>query len=151
LSHSSSSIFVMGFFEIGSQELFGQAGFEPRSSNLSLLSSWDCRRQPLCLVKEEYFLPPFVYLYQCGIHDYMDSCVIHGVIICCCHFFFFATSIVPSAAAGPPLSWPPFLLIHPHHSLHLSLLSDAKRYFRLFVLSLPQSWNHFSREPWFFQ
>jgi hypothetical protein len=28
LSHSTSPIFVMGFFEIGSHELFAQAGFE---------------------------------------------------------------------------------------------------------------------------
>jgi hypothetical protein len=29
LSHSTSPIFVMGFFEIGSRELFAQVGFEP--------------------------------------------------------------------------------------------------------------------------
>jgi hypothetical protein len=32
LSHSTSPFFVLGFFEIGSQELFAQAGFELRSS-----------------------------------------------------------------------------------------------------------------------
>jgi hypothetical protein len=32
LSYSTSPIFVMGFFEIGSRELFAQAGFEPPSS-----------------------------------------------------------------------------------------------------------------------
>jgi hypothetical protein len=32
LSHSTSPFFVMGFFEIGSQEPFAQAGFEPWSS-----------------------------------------------------------------------------------------------------------------------
>jgi hypothetical protein len=32
LSHSTSPIFVMDFFEIGSRELFARAGFEPRSS-----------------------------------------------------------------------------------------------------------------------
>jgi hypothetical protein len=32
LSHSTSSIFVIGFFEIGSHELFAQAGLEPQSS-----------------------------------------------------------------------------------------------------------------------
>jgi hypothetical protein len=32
LSHSTSPFFVMGVFEIGSQELFAWAGFEPQSS-----------------------------------------------------------------------------------------------------------------------
>jgi hypothetical protein len=32
LSHSTSPIFVKGFFEIGSLELFAQAGFELQSS-----------------------------------------------------------------------------------------------------------------------
>jgi hypothetical protein len=32
LSHSTSSFFIMGFFEIGSQKLFAQAGFESLSS-----------------------------------------------------------------------------------------------------------------------
>jgi hypothetical protein len=32
LSHSASHFFVMGFFEIGSWELFAQAGFKPWSS-----------------------------------------------------------------------------------------------------------------------
>jgi hypothetical protein len=32
LSHSTSPFVVMGFFEIGSSELFAQAGFKPRSS-----------------------------------------------------------------------------------------------------------------------
>jgi hypothetical protein len=32
LSHSTSSFFVKCFFEIGSHELFAQAGFEPRTS-----------------------------------------------------------------------------------------------------------------------
>jgi hypothetical protein len=32
LSHSTSLFFVMGFFEIGSCELFALAGFELRSS-----------------------------------------------------------------------------------------------------------------------
>jgi hypothetical protein len=32
LSHSTNLYFVKGFFEIGSRELFAQAGFEPQSS-----------------------------------------------------------------------------------------------------------------------
>jgi hypothetical protein len=32
LSHCTSPFIVMGFFEIGSLELFAWAGFEPRSS-----------------------------------------------------------------------------------------------------------------------
>jgi hypothetical protein len=32
LNHSTSPIFVVGIFEIGSHELFAQAGFEPQSS-----------------------------------------------------------------------------------------------------------------------
>jgi hypothetical protein len=32
LSHSTSPLFVKGFFEIGSHELLVQAGFEPRFS-----------------------------------------------------------------------------------------------------------------------
>jgi hypothetical protein len=32
LGHSTSPFFVMAIFEIGSHELFAQAGFEPRSS-----------------------------------------------------------------------------------------------------------------------
>jgi hypothetical protein len=29
LSHSTGPIFVMGFFKVGSRELFARAGFEP--------------------------------------------------------------------------------------------------------------------------
>jgi hypothetical protein len=32
LSHSTSTVFVMVFFKIGSQELFARAGFKPQSS-----------------------------------------------------------------------------------------------------------------------
>jgi hypothetical protein len=32
LSHSTSPLFVMGFFEIGSHELLAQAGFKPQAS-----------------------------------------------------------------------------------------------------------------------
>jgi hypothetical protein len=41
LRHSISPFFVMGFFffEIGSQELFAWAGFEPHPPDLCLLSS----------------------------------------------------------------------------------------------------------------
>jgi hypothetical protein len=39
LSHSISPFLVMDFFEIGSGELFPQAGFKLRSSDLHLLSS----------------------------------------------------------------------------------------------------------------
>jgi hypothetical protein len=40
LSNSTSPIFVKGFFEIGSHELFAWAGFKPRDPpDLCLLSS----------------------------------------------------------------------------------------------------------------
>jgi hypothetical protein len=32
LNHSTTPFFIMGFFEIGSHELFARTGFEPRSS-----------------------------------------------------------------------------------------------------------------------
>jgi hypothetical protein len=49
LSHSTSPFLCcFFFFQIGSHELFAQTGFEPRSSDLCLLSSWDYRREPLC-------------------------------------------------------------------------------------------------------
>jgi hypothetical protein len=44
LSHSTSPFFVMGFFKMGSQELFVGAGLKP--PDLCLLSSWDYRREP---------------------------------------------------------------------------------------------------------
>jgi hypothetical protein len=44
LIHSTSPIFVMDFFEIGSLQRFAQAGFKPQSSYLCLLSSQDYRQ-----------------------------------------------------------------------------------------------------------
>jgi hypothetical protein len=47
LTHSTSPIFVKGFSEIGSYELFAQAGLKRDPPVLCLLSGKDYRHEPL--------------------------------------------------------------------------------------------------------
>jgi hypothetical protein len=53
LSHYTSPIFVMGFFEVGSRELFAWAGFEPCSPDL-----WVVR---IIGVSHWHLVPSFVF------------------------------------------------------------------------------------------
>jgi hypothetical protein len=67
LSHSTSPFFVMGFFKIGSLELFAWAGFKPEILLISALSSWDYRPPaPSCIFFS--FFPPLLYLLRKSQH-----------------------------------------------------------------------------------